>query len=515
MQHTKCGLVYEVKPNVFLSGCRCPNCRKNKKITTDDFKLKVLAECGNEYEVLGEVVSAKKKVQMKHNECCNEFEMEPSVFLLGHRCPHCYKTIPYTTESYSQKVYELVGDKYSVLGEYVRGDVKIKMRHNICGHEWAVRPSLFIHGNRCPQCSSNLRRSLPEEIVAYFLAQYFDIVQGYRPDWLAFPSGLNGEIDIWIPNLKIGVEYDGIIHNSNTTVERDNYKNTIINNTDFCNKLYRIKESGVVDNVLGGKITNIYLLKEINISGGKGIDELESAIKKLLKQLNIDYEEIVITKDIIQLCQNKLEENYQQIGSPIRKRKPTHKKTHKEFCDEVYDAVGNEYTVLSKYSTANEKICIRHEKCGFEYTVKPSVFLSGRRCPKCGGTLKMDTDSFKKRVKESVGDEYTVLGEYVNNRTKILLRHNVCMNEWSTVPNSFLLGHRCAFCAGKEKVTTEIYRKKVTEKYGQDFSVLGEYINTSSKILICHNKCGYQWMVRAGSFLYRGKCPKCSKNSTE
>lgn len=62
------------------------------------------------------------------------------------------------------------------------------------------------------------------------------------------------------------------------------------------------------------------------------------------------------------------------------------RKTHEEFIKNIFELVGNEYTVLSQYSGADNKILIRHnsKECDFyEYYVIPHKFLNGRRCPKC------------------------------------------------------------------------------------------------------------------------------------
>lgn len=62
------------------------------------------------------------------------------------------------------------------------------------------------------------------------------------------------------------------------------------------------------------------------------------------------------------------------------------RKTHEEFIKNIFELVGNEYTVLSQYSGADNKILIRHnsKECDFyEYYVTPHKFLNGRRCPKC------------------------------------------------------------------------------------------------------------------------------------
>ena len=58
-----------------------------------------------------------------------------------------------TTREFKQEVYNLVGNEYSVLGEYITNKTKIKMRHNKCGYEYEVTPNSFLStGNRCREC---------------------------------------------------------------------------------------------------------------------------------------------------------------------------------------------------------------------------------------------------------------------------------------------------------------------------------------------------------------------------
>lgn len=55
------------------------------------------------------------------------------------------------TEWFNQKVFELVGNEYSVLEPYKNTRTKILMKHNLCGTEFSVNPNHFVsQGNRCP-----------------------------------------------------------------------------------------------------------------------------------------------------------------------------------------------------------------------------------------------------------------------------------------------------------------------------------------------------------------------------
>lgn len=61
---------------------------------------------------------------------------------------------------------------------------------------------------------------------------------------------------------------------------------------------------------------------------------------------------------------------------------PTKRKSDEEFKREVYSLVGDEYTVLSEYIDSSHAVQMRHNKCGRVYSVLPAHFTStGRRCP--------------------------------------------------------------------------------------------------------------------------------------
>lgn len=189
------------------------------------------------------------------------------------------------------------------------------------------------------------------------------------------------------------------------------------------------------------------------------------------------------------------------------------KKTNEEFLLEVKNLVGNEYIFTEKYDGATKKIGVIHTKCNHKYLVKPSEFLKGSRCPKCFGTFKKTTDEFKEDVYRAVKDEYSVLGEYMGNKEKILMRHNVCNHEYEVTPSNFLSNkRRCPKCFGSKKKTTEEFKKEVYNLVENDYLVLGQYINNSEKIKMKHVNCGHEYSVRPSDFLNGKRCPNCFKN---
>jgi hypothetical protein len=210
---------FDMRPNDFLNGCRCPKCFKKEKKTTDEFKLEVLALVGSEYSVIGEYKNAHTKIEMIHNNpsCGNHrFYMSPHEFLKGQRCPKCYGNEKKTTEQFKREVYDLTNGEYEVLGVYINNKHKILMRHNneSCqNYEFSVSPNNFLRGVRCPACNE----SKGEKRISTFLnLHHIDYIEQYSFDDLRSSSGklLRFDFAVFDKNkkLKLLIEYDGQLH---------------------------------------------------------------------------------------------------------------------------------------------------------------------------------------------------------------------------------------------------------------------------------------------------------------
>jgi uncharacterized protein with PIN domain len=165
--------------------------------------------------------------------------------------------------------------------------------------------------------------------------------------------------------------------------------------------------------------------------------------------------------------------------------------THEFFVKRVEDLFGKDtYTILGKYINHGSKILIKHNICGYERKVTPNNFLALQsKCPKCNNKIRYKEIPFKDRVYELVGDEYSVLSECPTNITMVKMRHDICGFEWSIVAHLFAARQsRCPLCAGLATYTTERFKEKVFEVAGDNYSVRGEYINTSTEIEIFHKE---------------------------
>lgn len=79
-------------------------------------------------------------------------------------------------------------------------------------------------------------------------------------------------------------------------------------------------------------------------------------------------------------------------------------------------------------------VTIFHERCGRTFTRRTNVFYNNKICPYCDGNAMPDTVLIAKRCKEK---GYTLLTEYKGLQNKVLLRHDKCGFIWEIKPYRF------------------------------------------------------------------------------
>ena len=100
------------------------------------------------------------------------------------------------------------------------------------GHEWVAKIYSRSNGSGCPACSSEKHTSFPEYAMIYYLQkQGLDVIHSSRK--------YGYELDVYIPSLKIAIEYDGYYWHKDK-VSLDLEKNRKCENDGI--KLYRIRE---------------------------------------------------------------------------------------------------------------------------------------------------------------------------------------------------------------------------------------------------------------------------------
>lgn len=194
------------------------------------------------------------------------------------------------------------------------------------------------------------------------------------------------------------------------------------------------------------------------------------------------------------------------------------KLTTDEFKQIVFSMYKDEYTVVGEYNGFVKSIDIFHNKCGKTYTyTSAGRFINGTsKCPYCNSDqhVTLNTDIFKYRVSQLVGDEYTVIGEYTKANEPIKIRHNKCscknsVYEYVVTPHHFLMGSRCPYDSHQQEYTIEDFRNILSEKL-PTYRCLGtEYINSKTKIDVMCDK-GHVFKISLDAIKNNRKCNICS-----
>lgn len=191
---------------------------KNKHF--EEYKNKVYSEVGDEYQLIDIYKDEKSSyLVLLHTKCGCIYIVNPYKFLKeknrcqNKECVHFRKRISLlkTTDKFKSEVFDLVGDEYEVIGEYVGKDEKIKFIHNVCHKSFEKTPHNFLAGQRCVYCNAPTKGE--QQILNYLEKNNIEFVFQKKFTDLIGEKGKLLSYDFYLPNNNILIEYQGIQHN--------------------------------------------------------------------------------------------------------------------------------------------------------------------------------------------------------------------------------------------------------------------------------------------------------------
>ncbi len=151
-----------------------------------------------------------------------------------------------------------------------------------CGTSYKTTIRNRIIGTQCPRCSLASHTSFPEQCLYYYISQYYQ-------DSISSDKHIGMELDVYIPSLNIGLEYDGVIwHKGKKKAKLDEEKEALCK--EFAVKLIRVREKGL-PNIKYNDTTTVYF-----VTSGDTY-ELENAIAKIIKDITGESVYVDIDKD--------------------------------------------------------------------------------------------------------------------------------------------------------------------------------------------------------------------------
>lgn len=164
----------------------------------------------------------------------------------GNGCPYCSGRFAITGFNDLKTlrpdlIQEWDWDKNNKIGIYpaklsTGSHVKAWWTCRFCGSSIFVSIKERTKANSCPNCSSEAKTSMSEIKLYYYLKKYFsDAIHSYNDKFNRL-----SELDIYIPSIKCGIEYDGMLFHKD--IERDMRKDIVCQELNI--NLVRIREPG-------------------------------------------------------------------------------------------------------------------------------------------------------------------------------------------------------------------------------------------------------------------------------
>ena len=220
-----CAHSWKTKVSHRNSGSACPNCSNKSKtnpksgrslrelspVLCQEWNYEKNDESPDSYSAL-----SNKKVWWT---CHNRHEWQATIshrFQRNDQCPICANKLVIkgindisTTHPQIAKEWDFLENSTVDIFKISKGSHKKVWWSCQYGHKWqaAVYSRTILNNNGCPYCSKESQTSYFEKAIFFYLTkslQDVKILENFRPDFLQ-----KSELDIYIPSLKLGIEYDG------------------------------------------------------------------------------------------------------------------------------------------------------------------------------------------------------------------------------------------------------------------------------------------------------------------
>lgn len=373
---------------------------------------------------------------------------------------------------------------------------KVWWKCNCCGNSW--KSSIVDRKTRgCPQCAKERHSSFQEQAIYYYLSKiYPDTINGY--------TGFGYELDVYIPQKQIAIEYDGQLWHQN--IEKDLLKNSKCEIDGIF--LYRIREEKCP------KLTNTPNLFCYVCKPNGNTKQLNDIIHDLCYRISGERISVDIDRD------------NQNILSLFVKRKK------ENSLESLYPDLAKEWDLTKNMGIKPSMVMSKTNKKFWWICSKGHSFAStvnnrakGNKCPYCSNKLVLKGFNDLETVNPDLAKEWNY-GK--NNATpqEILSGSNkkywwICKkgHEWEAQVKSRMEGCGCPFCAGKKAIQGEndltITHPELTQEWNYEKnSSLPQNYKAGSNVKVWW-KCskGHEWQAFINNrALQDNGCPYCSNH---
>ena len=512
------GHVWEAQIHSRVEGRGCPYCTNRRVLTgyNDLSTIKPSLVADWDYSkntgLTPEKVlfGSKQKIWWKCHIC--DFEWEASILdrSRGNGCPSCAHVCVHKGKNDLLTVKPLLAKEWDYEKNSIRPDeVAMYSRKRVAwkcskGHSFFAVVSDRVKGSGCPICNQERQVSFPEKALLYYIKkEYKNVIGNFRAPWLH-----NYELDIFIPEYKIGIEYDGVYgHSTKTGIERDKRKNKICSDNNII--LIRIREP----DCLSLQSTSIdYLISKEESIDATIFNVLQLLHRETKKTLELTHEDIDTKNDsgdIYSLIE------YSEKEKSIKKYAPN--------IAQIWHPVKNGNLTPDQVSIMSAKKVWWLGKCGHEWQSIVSNEIKRGLCPYCTGKrillgfndLVTTNPALAQEWDYEKNNPYKPEDFTSGSGKKVWWKCNKG-HSWYASITSRNHGNGCPICANRNAVQgyNDVASSTLLADWDYDNNdVKPEEVCIGSKKKyqwLCHI-CGYKWSASVSNRYHGRGCPQCTK----
>lgn len=372
------------------------------------------------------------------------------------------------------------------------------------GHEWEATISSRNRGNGCPICKKELQTSFPEQAIFFYLRQVF-------PDTISRYVENGNELDIFVPSIEIGVEYDGKYFHTERTIGKEQAKDAYFSSRNIL--VIRIKEiSENTEDVLVKDNTLFYSPAKRYKHLGKAITVLIDFIFNYLKRESRPLD-ISLEKDsglIYQLYLSTLKEHSVLNNDTLAQ----------EWNYQKNNGLNPQYIPVN----SGKKVWWKC-KSGHEWQAVVASRNSGNNCPYCSNQKLL------LGYNDLATQHPNVAAEWHPTKNGTITPHDVlsgaskkywwiCKNghEWQALASSRVRGIGCPYCTGQKVSVGENDLESQKPHLAQEWHPTKNGFLTPSMVTCGSGqkvwwRCekGHEWQAYIKHRVKGSSCPHCYK----
>ena len=386
------------------------------------------------------ITCGSKKIVWWKCEKNHEWQEQVEIRNRGYGCPYCSGKRPIVGENDFATIHpELLGEWDYSKNKILPSEIMPSSGKKIwwkCekGHSWIAKPNNRHNGTGCPICSKEAQTSFPEMALFFYLSQCCFAENRKR---------INGnEIDIYIPSLQVGVEYNGVYYHNRLAVQkRDHEKRIALEREGIV--LICVSESD--RNQFDHSNGDFQVIYDANYS------YIETVVQNILRFINdrfrTHYEvDVNIGRDRISILgeyKSLMKRNSIKEKNPMLTREWNYSK--------------NENLMPEHFSVQSKHIVWWQCERGHEWQASIYSRSNGNGCPYCANQKVLQGYNDLATISPSIAAEWNYARNGILKPTMVVGKTSkrvwwICdkMHEWRSSVSNRLAGNNCPICANKK-----------------------------------------------------------------